>query len=1319
MANAYLGKISAIVTANTSDFNSKLNASAKEVRSFAASMQSSLTRAESGAVASLRGIYTESQKVSRALQAVASQRLDFKGFDNKTFASLNAAVDQFKKVQQAAVSVNEPLTRAAQTVEKLSASVQLSFDPAMKSAQKSAEYLSAALARGGIVGEKSFERIQRKAIAAAEAADRLAEASQLAAAGPRGTELAFAAPRVRDSLTASAAIRQQAANAPASVIEGGTIARDVQKLVTIDNLIQKRRTEVESGIALNIDIEPARASLENLFSISEKVRARISGAINADAKKEADQASTRFTTRRSATDRGSIGLFGRPAGTEEERALAAARKASEAYERLPETGREAVAGLAGIASRVADSVRDGTTSAAKLVAVLDILNAKIREQAPKTSTDLIIRPPTLTDAPAAPRGLGLFGSETSTAEEKSIARAKLLSNAYSKLPESARAGLAGLAGIAGRVANDVDAGRTKAENLDKVLDRIESKITSEKSFIPLGNLEKSAKDLKEIEKGFLAVRAAANFGTPLSEVFESAQIDSYKAKLRLLQDTLISSGVTSGEAAEAVSEYAAQLERAAKTKGGLAAAAGEIKQAESRAVAAVGSATPLGERALADRLKRIGDIGRKGFGNIGLGVQQAVFAFDDFFSVTGGLDQRIRAAGNNISQLGFVLGGTQGLIAGVAVSITAQLIVAYIKWQNAGVGVEDRLKSLNDALSRQKSLVEDLAGAFRAIADEIANIGFSKPGADAAKFQQQLDDIRKKQKEFNQERFAELDPDVQRERGIVASREARLAKEEDPAVRLRLQGEINNARRREAEAARSARDAAPITAVEGARVAVESRRAREVQIAREAESPNQEANANNRARQRQEDIDRRLGAASGERERQEIARDQLLFERNRLIREARSNDFSGAGILAGGSSNSEQLTAVEIAIRQLDQAIVDSADRLEVEVASAAVGAAKQIGLAQAKVADAIEAGVPGALGLQVQLDGLTQQLFKAQNDLATSQEKARKGGTGEDIVAATKARDEVARIQDAINQRGGEIKAIEASRRAFELFATAFDKVRQEAESNLQSAESARDQARGDVLEQQTPESRQRLAGAEGDRIRQAGLRNNVRFFTAMAEESARQDEGVRRREDEIARIDGQLSSSGVLALGQRDGLIARREKLRQENESSVRNTVDSDPNLLAARDASTKEERRRQSAERGRQASQTPAQKAGEELAGTIRDIQNNFERQPGGVAGNAAEAADAGRRAANDAFRTSAPAILGLADQVQNAVLQGPSRAALNATDVSTVEGSRELNRLLRGDDAAKNQDLVELQKQSQSLETLVQLAREQGVPETLDF
>jgi hypothetical protein len=177
---------------------------------------------------------------------------------------------------------------------------------------------------------------------------------------------------------------------------------------------------------------------------------------------------------------------------------------------------------------------------------------------------------------------------------------------------------------------------------------------------------------------------------------------------------------------------------------------------------------------------------------------------------------------------------------------------------------------------------------------------------------------------------------------------------------------------------------------------------------------------------------------------------------------------------------------------------------------------------------------------------------------------------------------------------------------------------------------------------------------------------------------------------------------------------LIARREELRQQNESSVRDAVDADNGVRGARDDSILEERRRQSAERGRQASQTSAQKAGEELAGTLRDIRTNFEAQPGGAAGNAAAAADASRRAAQDAMRQTAPAIFGMADAVQNAVLQGPSRAALQASDVTTMQGASELNRLIRGDDSAKNVDTVELQKQSKALEQLVAIAQANGAP-----
>ena len=89
-----------------------------------------------------------------------------------------------------------------------------------------------------------------------------------------------------------------------------------------------------------------------------------------------------------------------------------------------------------------------------------------------------------------------------------------------------------------------------------------------------------------------------------------------------------------------------------------------------------------------------------------------------------------------------------------------------------------------------------------------------------------------------------------------------------------------------------------------------------------------------------------------------------------------------------------------------------------------------------------------------------------------------------------------------------------------------------------------------------------------------------------------------------------------------------------------------------------------------------------------------------------------AEATKRVTEDALRGAAPGIFALGDAVQNAVLQGPSRAALQATDVSTVEGASELNRLLRGDDAARDQDLVELQRQSKILEDMLEELRKAG-------
>jgi hypothetical protein len=177
-------------------------------------------------------------------------------------------------------------------------------------------------------------------------------------------------------------------------------------------------------------------------------------------------------------------------------------------------------------------------------------------------------------------------------------------------------------------------------------------------------------------------------------------------------------------------------------------------------------------------------------------------------------------------------------------------------------------------------------------------------------------------------------------------------------------------------------------------------------------------------------------------------------------------------------------------------------------------------------------------------------------------------------------------------------------------------------------------------------------------------------------------------------------LDSVGVVAPGQRDELVRERARLEQQ-------AVESDEKVRAAQDEAASERRRAESAVRGRDLSLTDGERAGEQLTRQLEDIRQFFARQAEDTTGlvdfEAQAAAQA--RLTQDAFRAVAPGLAAISDAVANAIASGPSRAALNVSDASTVEGQRELNRLLRGDDSARDQDLVELQRQTKALETLV--------------
>jgi len=1445
MAKAYLGKISALVTANTSDFNSKLNASAKEVRSFASAMQSSLTRAESAATASLRGIYTESQKVSRALQAVSSKRLDFKGFDTSTFAKLQQAVDTFKQIQNAATNIFDPLASAARVVDRLSASVQREFDPAMKSAQRSAEFLNQQLAQGGIVGERAFERIRRQAEAAAQAADRLAEAEALAGRGPRGTELAFAAPRVRDTLTASAAARQRAAEAPAALLEDGRIARDVQKLASIDALIVKRRAQIEQGIALNVDTTQAQRSLENLAALSERVRNRVEGSLNesnagrAAADNEIALLQRRERAAKEAEDRriagqqrvadNEIALLQRreqAAKEVESRRLAEQQRAEDneiaLLQRREQTAKEIED------RRLADQQRQQENETAALIR---------REQAAKDAESRRLdeaRGSQINPGDAlARRARALIGGDIPDGNNvagRALEIGRQVDNIGQRI-EQARRQIDGLPdGIRAGLVPEL----RRASDIFVDLSRLGARATADQIARANREAERLARNANLAQRG---LRFGEQFGGPgrrgLEFGLQEVSLRGYTAQLQVLQRALAGAGSEArGPALNAFNQLRSAISQAT-ARGTLdtRAVRQEIARLTDEATRAAAAAAGISPGRLGRSVQRAGDIGRNSFANLGLGIQQAVFAVEDFFSVTGGLDQRIRAAGNNLSQLGFILGGTQGLIVGVAAAIGGQLVAAYLKWQNQGVGTEDSVKSLNDALSRQKSIIESIAESFSSLADEVGRIGFSKQGADAAQFANQLEEIRKKQQEFNTERAAALDPAVQQQRGIINARERELEKASDPADRVRLSRAIVAARREEQDAIARIREARPVGAFEAASVAIESRRQVEVQRAREAGLVGDEQRANARARNAAAGIGGRIGNARTQEGRNEVAILELSLERQRLEQEINANNFIGAGFLAGGNNTvrKQQLALVEAALISLQSGAANAADAIELEVAKASRAAAERIGVAQDAVAKAIEAGIPGAASLKVQLDALVEQLTSAQRRLVSAQQAGRDSGRGGDVTAAERAQREVRQIQLAINAREEEARTIAAVAAAVKQFDDVLQSVSRGVDSNVQSARDASDTARQRDLfsgTRTTADARRRAEDAaveQGRLARRAqaeiaaarerflqdalaaprrslaaearandevtrqiiresgaqvpGLRTLDEFIAELDARGLRQQaEQVRQNRDrqisiaeqlgnpkdfwgtvaslleqssqqasdvasqigqpdqvwgtiasllersssqasdavlraiEAAQIDRQLSTVGVLADGAREVLARKRAELESLS-------IEQDPAVRNAVDASMAESMRVQSVERGRQFAMSDAARSGEELAAKLRDIsvffadkidQNNGLPDPAIIQDLRSQQ----KRAAEEAMRATAPAIFNMADEAQNAVLQGPSRAALQVADVTTSQGQSELNRLLRGDDSSRSASLVELQKQSQKLAELVDIARRDG-------
>ena len=944
---------------------------------------------------------------------------------------------------------------------------------------------------------------------------------------------------------------------------------------------------------------------------------------------------------------------------------------------------------------------------------------------------------------------------------------------------------------------------------------------------PQSELDDAANAAKRLSDNVKNLTNAQQFKGTFGQFLDDTSVKKYQSQLQAVQSKLAAIGSSAGgRAAQEVDKFRDALADAAATgQIGMTATNEQLDkyiQKIADAAVAEGKMTKAQAQAFVGGVTQAGDIGRGGAGTASQALTQAAYVVDDFMSSTGGVEQKIRAISNNITQMGFVIGKTKGLWIALGGVIAAQVAVAYYKFVTGGMTAEDTTKALNDALDKQKNTVTELAGTYRDLAKSMTMSSAAQKGVANA--------------------------DVL---GTVAS------------------GNYDNRMSR----------------LTGVNSAVVAERSRTAAIQRAMESASLTTNAGTliyrNERLKQSQGRERLAEAEARRVPAGRVQDlQAMRDRRSAIvtnmsadTAAKTNEALGLDPRWSQQFNrlSKELEELEAKIRATEGVINDWADSLGMSSVAAAQTIKTRIETAGQLLASAIEAGVPGARSFQNQLDSLSSELSGALNDLASASEQTgeRRGMESSDardrikgvfdrtadliadtlsyrinaafaragskdvlgqiagnprfaggragLVGAAARKDiadaqlgvrttqlatasaEANRIRSEGRKRVGDAEQdflnaqnqtyikgdeaakkrveadIEAARVAVESQKQSANAANQTAAADVAAATAARDKAQSDA---EAADAVDKLAAAAAQaaldieqflgrtrKIGEAGLsaseqtadiRQQMFMRRATPENRAARDEAEKQLitdRERVAKANAQLDQRRAQAemdpvvLKANDliaGAQAELAKLQAEaaangvavDPARVRQLQDVEASARADRDRrvfdmTAKEraaqediagdmETKRQIAEmdqrkKDSQAAERARVNQGREDAMSTKDRRVlEASRSAENMAAAAGEFADPVARTAFiqkyfdnqvEEMRKSGP--LGQAqDERFNAVMSGPSRQALNATDVSTSEGARELNRLLRGEDSSRDVNFAEMKNQTELLQQIAE-------------
>lgn len=1455
---AYLGRISAVLTANTRDFTRQIGTARRELQGFASQARGIQLNLDNRA---LNGTLTNLQRFRRTLQEI--QRLQAAGV-GAGLPNTRRLNDQFRAFED----LGRPLTDVKNRIEGLSNAIQAELYPELEKIQAGFRNLYRDIDNGSTTFERSAARIdnlRQRLIGLSRATAALSDLNSLTRQlNANNSGASFFAPRAQEALQRSLALRGQAQSLPARFRENPAFAdlavqaeENAERVERAAARVARANAEIEQyGANPNRLARRGRAQTEldaatrqqaniNLGLQREVASAQIQQIVAPDAPRQADRLIERvrsLTAELRAIDGNRFnGLIASTAAIVDQfnRGETSANRARAAVDRLAQSlaaagrvqaGRDIGRDLQEQADRLLFTERQRrqrTIQSAFDTATANVPAGDPRRRRAELERDITLRRDQLVSE-AIPRTQGLFGRAGETGDQQAIRDAGTILRLNRQINAELNRGANftrdnNYAAAAASLQRVNDLLRQQQQLERGVADRIEISNTARRQTQLF--LDASGGTAEQLSQG--ARDAAADISTArqfrgqiasgAARIQIQAEIDRTTASVQRLQQEIAevaASGIGAGR-------MAAELDRLDN----------EIRQTTQGLARfiAVRSNGAFSENQISAAMERArntaGSITTRGAAVTQLAVQQALFAIDDLISATGGLEYKLRAVGNNITQLGLLLGqsgvipglsATTGLMVGLGVVIGGQVISALLRYVTQAQEATEASKALGKAIEKTSSIIGQISQGYAQIGDSVAAAGFSSAARAANEFADALQKVADSQRKLNEEQLLFADDATLAAR----RRQERIAAESES---FSSPGSVIAAQRLRAENTRIEQGRASELSQLRAPTGQEVRRSLE-QLAASL-------------RATQSTITGIVGTADALASGNMQSSALLGFPQRGTVLTAtatRAESLAGSLPLGRGASDvAAQAAAIDDLIERLkgvatqrvfgfettaaqaaSRAIADLSSQLvrlqgegglisyfkEVEVAS------KSLSEAQTLASAAIDASMPDAVAVRTSADALAEEIKESQKKIRQANERLEQLGAGRsnsDIEArnrvveterrrirqrqqdrdfllsearridaeriidpqrlldSRRARSEAnlqasglesgatarrirelearrsraraelesrpdsvfvqrraARELDAVNQ---EMAAIEATTMALKRFTEAIARAEQEARSNLEAARQREEDVR-----------RQSLAPGRGAAVRPAA---DVQQAERDLEEQRRanqrvEDEASRARirlEREAADPNNPLAATfrrlrEIEELAQAGQLTSDLIEERRRLERRVDQAAQEDPNVRAARDDSTRIAERQAAEQRGRELALTDAQRARRDAARQAADIQASFERDIGigrrGVLDVAGRNA-ALNRLARDQLQQIAPALAGFREERLNAALQGPSRAALNVADAQTMEGQRELNRLLRGDDPAREANLVELQKQSELLQGVIDAINEQAGADVVEI